>query len=161
MDPRSPASPAVLQQQFETSYKIFQDSLESRRALAEIGSVQKQLAKIASNHALQKQTADLTAAIHTLLDGGPHSSDHAIGLEQANTELTSALNVAESFDRPTPTQALEVYIEAHNASTTRVQEWAALKKGQLTELNQKMKSQSMEPIAIGAIEREVYYLMTR
>jgi photosystem II stability/assembly factor-like uncharacterized protein len=161
MDPRSPASPTVLQQQFETSYKIFQDSLESRRALAEIGSLEEQLAKIASTPALQKQTADLTTSIHALLDGDPHSTERTIGLEQANTELTSALNVAESSDRATPAQALAVYAEARKASAARVQEWASLKKGALADLNQQLKSQSIPPIAIGEIEREVYYLMTR
>jgi photosystem II stability/assembly factor-like uncharacterized protein len=164
MDPRSPANQADLQQQFDVSYKIFEDSLASRRALAEIASVEQQLTKItaaASTSAIQKRAADLTAAIHVLLDGDPQSPERAIGLNQANTELTSALNVAENSDRAIPSQALAVYAEAHTVSTARVQEWVALKKGPLAEFNQQLKAQRSSPIAIGEIEREVYYLMTR
>jgi photosystem II stability/assembly factor-like uncharacterized protein len=160
-DARSPATQADLEQQFQTSYKIFQDSLESRRALAEINSVQEHLKKITADIAaadVAKQAAALDASIHALLDG---DTTRPIGLEQANTELTSALNVAENSDRTTPSQALAVYEEARTASSARVAEWTALKQGPLAALNQQMKAHSMAPIAIGQIEREVYYLMTR
>jgi photosystem II stability/assembly factor-like uncharacterized protein len=166
MDPRSPASPTDLQQQFEISYKIFEDSLQSRRALAEIASVQQQLDKILAQPTAQradvhKQAAALTNSIKSLLDGNPQSTDPSLGLNPANTELTAVLNVAENSTRATPSQALAVYDEARKASTARIQEWSALKKGPLAELNQQMKTQSLKPIAIGEIEREVYSLMTR
>jgi photosystem II stability/assembly factor-like uncharacterized protein len=166
MDPRSPATPAVLQQQFDISYKVFEDSLQSRRALAEIASVQQQLDKILAD-ATQQQTevhrkaAAVSEAIHSLLEGAPQATDRTIGLDPANTELTAVLNVAENSTRTTPSQALAVYDEARKASTARIQEWATLKQGPLADLNQQMKTQSLKPIAIGEIEREVYYLMTR
>jgi hypothetical protein len=37
-DPRSPPSQAELDDQFDVTYKMSADSLQSRRALAEIGS---------------------------------------------------------------------------------------------------------------------------
>lgn len=166
MDPRSPASNSDLQRQFETSYKIFADSLASRRALAEIGSVQEQLAKIAPNGgppntAFAEKMASVNSSIQTILSGGSATDGKRMGLEGANSELTAALHVAESADRETPSQALAVYAQARAASTARVEEWAHLKHGALNELNQLLKAQGAAPIAISEIEREVYYLMTR
>ncbi|HEX4650520.1 MAG TPA: hypothetical protein VH250_03360 [Granulicella sp.] len=166
MDPRSPASPADLQQQFEISYKIFEDSLQSRRALAEIASVQQQLDKILTDTSsqqaeLRKQATALADSIKSLLDGSPQSADASLGLGPANTELTAVLNVAENGTRATPSQALAVYDQARKAVAARIHQWAALKQGPLAQLNQQRKAQSLKPIAIGEIEREVYYLMTR
>jgi photosystem II stability/assembly factor-like uncharacterized protein len=165
-DPRSPATQAGFQRQFELSYKIFTDSLESRRALAEIGSVQNQLSKsiakeVAEKPDLQKRVGDLNKAIDALLSGQSSSAEKLLGLDEANTALTAALHVSESSDRESPAQALELYAQAHKSATSRVQEWTALKKGPLTDLNQQLKAQSLTPIAIAQIEQEVYYLMTR
>ncbi len=165
-DPRSPASQAELETQFNVSYKIFADSLESRRALAETGSVKEQLAngiakEIDRKPDLRKRVAELTASIDALLSGQTPSAKKLMGLDEANTALTAALHVSESSDRATPTQALELYAQAHDATTARVEEWARLKKGPLAELNQQLKLQSLAPITIAEIEQEVYYLMTR
>ena len=165
-DPRSPASQAEMEDQFKISYKIFSDSLQARRALAEIGSVQDQLGKSIAKEAeanteLEKQVSDLTTAIDALLSGQSKSAEKAMGLEEANTALTAALHVSESSDRPIPSQALEVYGQAHMDSASRLQEWSALKQGPLANLNKKLKAQGLTPIAIAEIEREVYYLMTR
>ena len=165
-DPRSPASQAEIEDQFKISYKIFADSLQARRALAEIGSVQKQLGKSIAKEAetnpeLKKQVSDLTTAIDALLSGQSKSAEKAMGLEEANTALTAALHVSESSDRSIPSQALEVYGQAHTDSAARLQEWSALKQGPLANLNEKLKAQGLTPIAIAEIEREVYYLMTR
>ena len=166
MDPRSPASQTDLQQQFDISYRIFADSLESRRALAEIGSVQEQLSKVTSEASagdgdLEKIARDLATAIDAVLAGNSQLPEKSVGLNQANMELTAALHVAESSDRATPSQALAVYAEAHTASAARVAEWKTLKQGPLADLNQRLKAQHHAPIAIAEIEREVYYLMTR
>jgi len=166
MDPRSPASQTELQQQFDISYRIFVDSLDSRRALAEIGSVQAQLSKMTSeasarNGEIDKRAQDLAATIDAVLEGSSQLPEKFMGLNQANTELTAALHVAESSDRTTPSQALAVYAEAHKASSARVAEWTRIKQGPLGDLNQRLKAQRRAPIAIAEIEREVYYLMTR
>jgi hypothetical protein len=166
MDPRSPASQTELEQQFDISYRIFADSLESRRALAEIGSVQAQLSKMTSeasarNGEIDKRAQDLAATIDAVLEGSSQLPEKFMGLNQANTELTAALHVAESSDRTTPSQALAVYAEAHKASSARVAEWTKIKQGPLGDLNQRLKAQRRAPIAIAEIEREVYYLMTR
>jgi hypothetical protein len=158
MDPRCAASSTELQQNFTTSYTIFRGSLESRRALAEIGSVKDQLAKqVFEKPEIVQQQKALLAAIDAITDGTRASP----GLEQANTEITSALNVAESSDRAIPSQALAVYAEASAASTLRVKQWAALKQGALAQFNQQLTREKLVPIAISAIEQEVYLLMTQ
>ena len=153
MDPRSPASARDLQQQFENSYKIFTDSVESRRALAEMDSVQAQLRKLKTS----KKAGEVLSSMASVLAG----DGRTMGLTQANTALTAALHVAESSDRATPAQALDLYAEAHSASRAQVQKWEALKKGGLADLNQQLKAQGQAPIGIAAIEEEVHYLMTR
>ena len=115
-DPRSPASQVELEEQFRAGYKIFAESLDARRALAEIGSVQNQLGKsiakeIEANAELKKRASDLSAAINRLLSGRPQLPEKTLGLEQANTALTAALHVVESSDRPAPSQALVLYAD--------------------------------------------------
>jgi photosystem II stability/assembly factor-like uncharacterized protein len=158
MDPRAAASAAQLQQNFDTTYGIFTASLEARRALAEMESVATQVKRSAAGvDALAAQSRTLLAAIESITAGSGQNT----GLEQANTELTSALNVAESSDRAIPAQALEIFAEASAASSARVKEWAALKQGPLAKYNRQLKSGKLPPIAISAIEHEVDTLMTQ
>ena len=162
MDPRSTASPFDLQQNFATANKIFADSLQARRTLAEMESVKGQLTKNSpSKPALATQAKTLLAAIESITSGSDGSMGLAVGLDQANSELTAALNVAESSDRAIPAQALEVYAEASTASATRIKQWATLKAGPLAKYNQQLKSSNLAPIEISLIEREVYTLMTQ
>ena len=160
-DPRSPATQTELEEQFKTSYTIFRDSLSARQALAEIESVEEQLSKLIASQG-NSETADeckrFVARIDGLVKG---TSAGSLRLDAANQELTAALGVAEGADRATPAQGLEVYAEAKAASGQRISEWAALKKGPLEDLNQKLRAKGLAPIAIAEIEREVHYLMTR
>ncbi len=54
MDPRSPATPEVLAQQLQLGQQIYGETIEARRALAEIDSVQKQLGDIQRKLGQQK-----------------------------------------------------------------------------------------------------------
>jgi hypothetical protein len=160
-DPRSPASQPELDEQFKTGHAIFLDSLNARRALAEIGSVKEQLAKVIASQGTSETADDcrrFTTTIDALVEG---TTGGSLGLDAVNQELTASLSVAESADRATPAQALHVYAEAKAASAQRTAEWSAFKKGPLDTLNQKLKTKGLAPIAIAEIEREVYYLMTR
>jgi photosystem II stability/assembly factor-like uncharacterized protein len=160
-DPRSPATQAEFDAQFETSYKIFLDSLSSRRALAEIDSVKQKLAGVMEKQEgdeMAKNAKEVTASIDALVKG---TDGKALGLDSANQELTAALNMAESSERAMPAQGLEVYAEARAASSRRIEEWTALKNDSIRALNQQLKSKGIAPIAIADIDREVYYLMTR
>lgn len=84
-----------------------------------------------------------------------------MGLKEANTGLTAALGVVESSDRAVPSQAMTVYEQSDQAMKTRVAEWAQLKTGRLTQLNDQLKQANLKPVAIAEIEQMVEYLMTR
>jgi photosystem II stability/assembly factor-like uncharacterized protein len=158
MDPRVAASTAELKQNFAAAYSIFSASLEARRALAEIGSVKDQLTRqTAGNPELAQQKQALLASLDAITSG----SGASLGLEPANSEITSALNVAESSDRPIPSQAIEVFDQAKSASALRVGQWTALKQGALAQFNQQLTRHKLTPIAISAIEHEVFVLMTQ
>jgi hypothetical protein len=158
MDPRSKATTTELQQNFATTYGIFRASLQARRALAELGSVKDQLTKDAfSNPQIAQQQKALLASIDAIISGtgaGP-------GLEQANSEITAVLTVAEGSDRPIPSQAVQVYSEASTTSALGIKAWATLKQGALAQFNQQLTRAQLAPIAISAIEHEVYVLMTQ
>ena len=158
MDPRLQATTASSSRTSPRRTSIFSASLEARRALAEIGSVKDQLAQRSSGGSqIIQQTTALRASIEVITSG----TEASLGLDQANSEMTSALNVAESSDRPIPSQAMNVYAEASAASALRIQQWAALKQGPLAQFNQQLTRAKLPPVAISAIEREVYVLMTQ
>jgi hypothetical protein len=158
MDPRSSATTAELQQDFTATYEIFSASLQARRALAELGSVKDQLTKGSfTNPQIVQQRKTLLASVEAITSG----TGAGLGLDQANSEITAALNVAESSDRAIPAQAIQLYAEASAASELRIKEWATLKQGALAQFNQQLKRERLAPIAISAIEHEVYLLMTQ
>jgi len=158
-DPRSAASPAQLAAQFATGVSIFSDSLACRRALAEIAAVNERLTQaLVAPGGRTNRTAASTKLLRQKLAGLVEGSS---GLATANSELTSALNVVESSDRPVPAQALAVYELARTASQAKLAQWATLKAGPLAKLDRERQADGISPVAIRAIEREVDYLMTR
>jgi hypothetical protein len=131
-DPRSAASPAQLAAQFATGVSIFSDSLACRRALAEIAAVNERLTQaLVAPGGRTNRTAASTKVLRQKLAGLVEGGS---GLATANSELTSALNVVESSDRPVPAQALAVYELARTASQAKLAQWATLKAGPLAKL---------------------------
>ncbi len=164
MDPRSPATPEILQQQWELGEQIFVETLEARRALAEIASVQKQLASAEQkvgehNAALKSALADAQAEMSKILTN--RGTAQPGGLQAAYSELTSALRVVEGGDRAAPSQAIAVYKEASQRAKAAIAEWAEFKQGRVPQLNQKLHEGNVDPIAISEIEKEVQFLMSR
>ena len=166
MDPRSPATPEVLAQQFQLGQQIFTETMEARRALAEIGSVQRQLVDIQgkledSNPQLKLAVAEAQAAIRAILSNSQKDSDRAAGLKDAYEGLTSALRVVKGGDREVPSQAVAVYKESSQQASARIREWGAFKRGTLPALNQQLRNAKFASIAISEIEQTVEFLMTR
>jgi photosystem II stability/assembly factor-like uncharacterized protein len=159
MDPRSPATPRDLEQRLQLSRKIFVEALNSRQALSEIKSVQKQLSdlrgKLGEDHADLKSTlTQLEADLRKILVPQEPASN-AIGFEMANTGLAAALGVVESGDRAAPSQALVLYHESSEAAKLHIGEWNRFKTIQLHQLNQKLHEHNMAPIAIRETAEEV------
>jgi photosystem II stability/assembly factor-like uncharacterized protein len=173
MDPRSPATPEVLTRQLELGRQIFGETLAARRALAEIGSVQKKLADVdrkldqrpdqkpEPKLELQKsETQDVhlksavqkaQAALLKILTTKENDGGGTAGLTDANVALASALRVVESGDREVPAQAIAVFQEASQQVKTRIAEWTQFKQTVLPQLNEQLRQSNLAPIAIGGI----------
>ncbi len=166
MDPRSSATAETLQQQLRWGRQMFDESLEARRTLAEGGSVQKQLADELErlgehNPELRADLAKTQSEIGEILAGKKAAPEEAKGLQQAYSELASALRMVESGDRAVPAQALAAYDESDKNIKARIAQWNNFKRTLLPELNQKLRQEKVAPIAISEIEQEVRFLMTR
>jgi photosystem II stability/assembly factor-like uncharacterized protein len=165
MDLRSPATSKTLQQQLQVGQQMFAETLEARRALAEIASLQKQLTdleqKLGDNSAMKPAVADAQAELSKIVTGKGTVPGQTAGLQGAFAELTSALRVVESGDRAVPAQAIAIYDESNQRIKTAIAEWSEFKTTKLPQLNQKLQEGNLAPIAISEIEQEVEFLMTR
>ncbi|HEY3975459.1 MAG TPA: hypothetical protein VGM18_20835 [Candidatus Sulfotelmatobacter sp.] len=156
MDPRSTATTAELEQQFELGQQIYQETLQSRRAVEEIHSLQTRLSDLQTKLSpgqtdLNAIVASPAAEIRKILDGNAP----ALGLEKANSGLAAALRVVESGDRTVPSQAIALYKESSAAMKMAVAEWSQFKTTRLPQLNQQLQQAKIAPIAISEIEKEV------
>jgi photosystem II stability/assembly factor-like uncharacterized protein len=165
MDPRSSATAEILQQQLQLGQQIFDETIEARRALAEINSVQKQLSDIQTKLGPQTTSLKLTLAeVQSGMDNiltNKKDDRKNPGLHDANTALASALAVVENGDRTTPSQAIAVYKESSQQVKTRIAEWSRFKETRLAQLNQQLREANLAPIAIAEVEQQVEYLRSR
>jgi photosystem II stability/assembly factor-like uncharacterized protein len=167
MDPRSPATREILEQQLQLGRKIFAEVQEGRRALAEISLVQKQLADVQQklgeqDSAVKAALAEAQAEIGRIVSNkGIAQNAQAGGLQEAFTGLTSALRAVENGDRAVPSQVIAVYDESSARMKARMAEWATFKQTKLPPLNQKLREGKLAPIVISEIEEEVEVLVSR
>ncbi len=166
MDPRCSATPAVLQQQQDLALRIYEDTLRSRKAMAEIQSVQKELKglqpRMAQNPSWSTRAHQLIQSLAQIIKGSAENGGTgAMGLKDANTGLASVLDVVESGDRAVPAQGEELYRQSRQAMNQRVQQWQTLKATELQQLNRQLLKAKVAPIQISRIEQEVFYQMTR
>jgi hypothetical protein len=165
MDPRSPATAEVLQQQVQLGRQIFVEATEARRTLAEIASVQKQLAdveqKARQNPTLGAALADAQSEIAKIVSNKENHQQQNEGLEESYSELASALHVVEGGDRAVPSQAIAVYKASSQRLKEGIAQWTTFKQMKLAQINQKLREGNLAPIAIAEIEQEVQFLMSR
>lgn len=166
MDPRSPATPEILQRQLELGRQIFGETLEARRALAEITSVQKQLTDAQQklgeqNPSLKSAVANVLSELAGILSNKENKERPPAGLQEGYSEMVSALRVVEGGDRAVPAQAIAVYEESSQRVKIGIAAWAKFKETKLPQLNQQLREGNLAPIAISEIEREVEFLMSR
>ncbi len=167
MDPRSPATPDVLQQQQQLGQQIFAETQEARRVLAEIDAVQKELGEIEQklaekNPTLKSAVIDAQSELAKILVNKEVSQQRpGGGLQSGSSELASALRVVESGDRAVPSQAIAVYKESSQSVKEGIAQWSNFKQTNLAQLNQKLREENLAPIAISEIENEVQFLISR
>ncbi len=163
MDPRCPSPTAVLAQQYALAESIYAQVLQSRKAMAELESVDNQLKKFT---AASDTPDDLKSAIQTAeaklnaIRSGGHA-ESAPGLAEATSGLGSVLRVVESGDREAPASALEIFTQMKKASADGIAAWQHFKTADLATLNTALSAAHREPIHIAAIEEDVDYAMTR
>ena len=168
MDPRSIAATEVLDQQFALAGSIYRETLASRKAMAELESVETQLNALQSRNSnpvdLQRELRSALAKLQTLKngrDGVSNASEKQIGLADANTGLGVALRVVESGDRPAPAQAIVIFDQMKNAANTQIAAWQHFKVSDLARVNAALQRAHQPPLQIAAIEEQVHYAMTR
>jgi photosystem II stability/assembly factor-like uncharacterized protein len=166
MDPRSPATPETLRQQLQLGQQVFAGTLDARRALAEIVSLQKQLADLQQkvgekDSAIKSALVDAQTEVAKILKKPETVPGQTGGLQEAFTEMASALRVVEGGDRAVPSQATAVYNESSQGIKTALAEWSEFKTTRLARLNQKLSEANLAPIVISEIEQEVQFLMSR
>jgi photosystem II stability/assembly factor-like uncharacterized protein len=165
MDPRSQATPAELKEQLRVALEIFGELRNSRKALAEIGAVKKQLAEAKTQVASKDpqvltQITSVEAAIAKIEKGDktmPGARGAINGLESANTGLSAALRVVDGGDRALHSQAIELYHEADQEAKAGIAQWAQLKSGELNQLNKSLPSAGAKAIQVSEIEQEAEY----
>jgi photosystem II stability/assembly factor-like uncharacterized protein len=168
MDPRSAATSQVLDQQFTVADAIYLQTLASRKAMAELESVESQLKKLGStsdNSAdLQKTLRAALAKLQTIR-GEEHPNlnepQKEIGLAEANAGLGVVLRVVESGDRPAPAQALAIFDDMKRAANEQIAAWQRFKVNELAKVNAELQRAHQAPLEISAIEEQVHYAMTR
>ena len=166
MDPRSSATPEVLARQLQLGRQIFDDTMEARRALAEIGSVQKQLSDLQAKlnspgQQLVSALVDAQVSLNKILKHKEDATSQGPGLQNSYLGLAAALRVVESGDRDVPSQAVALYEESKQNVKSSISEWDGFKRNRLPALNQQLRDADLTPVAISEIEREVQELMTR
>jgi photosystem II stability/assembly factor-like uncharacterized protein len=165
MDPRSSATQEILRQQLRLGQQIFAETLEARRALAEIASLQKQLADREQKPG--EKGSDIKSALAeaqteiSKIEGKPGNVGPASGLQDAFADMASALRVVEGGDRAVPSQAIAVYNESSQRVKIAIEAWSEFKATKLLPLNQKLSEANLAPIAISEIEQEIQCLMSR
>ncbi len=155
MDPRSTATPHQLEQQLKLGHQIFAEALESRKVLATIHSVQKQISDLQSKlqqHADVKASTEMASTeVDAILTGAPSGE---MGLETASGGLAAALRVVESSDGPVPVQALEIEHECSAGMKLAFAKWNDFKVKRLPQLNEQLKRASLPPVLTADKERE-------
>ena len=159
MDPRSPATPRDLEEQLRLGREIFAEAVTGRQTLAEIRSAQKQLSdveeKLGGHADLKSAVSQLQSEIRRILAGSDDPTNNAVGLENANAGVASALAVVESGDRAVPSQAIVLYHDSSQALKLRIADWNHVKTNWLPQLNQHLRQNNIVPIAISEIAEEV------
>jgi cell division septum initiation protein DivIVA len=157
MDPRSPATPEILQQQVQLGKQIFAETVEARHALGEITSLQKQIAdleqKVGEKDSIVKSAlVDAQTEISTIVTKPKAIPGQTAGLQEAFADMVSALRVVEGGDRAVPSQAVAVYNESKQRVKAGIAEWNEFKNTKLPSLNKKLSEANLAPISISKVE---------
>jgi len=168
MDPRVDATTQTLEHQFTLADSIYVQTLSTRKAMAELESIESQLRKLigqenppALSHSLHEALATLEQIRAGEKNSGEQSHKSEAGLAQANSGLSVALRMVESGHREAPSQALDIFDQMSAAARNRIAALERFKTTTLKDVNAALVRANQPPIQIAAIEEQVHYAMTR
>jgi len=151
MDPRTQASASALVEQFRWSQRVFEDMVATRKAIAEINRVKRDLIAAEarpgqSQPAFHSSISASREAIGTILDGVPLQKN--TGLESVNRGLTIALTSIDGADRTPPAQVIALAQDSAKMLKDSLAKWAAFKRESLPNLNNQLRGAGLPVIAI-------------
>ncbi|HTW62378.1 MAG TPA: hypothetical protein VMD55_11265 [Terracidiphilus sp.] len=172
MDPRVTATPQELARQYALADSVYGQTLLSRKAMAELASVESRLTTLVGNAPPPELAAILAGALARLKriesgeeedsdEGSDGKQENEAGLAQANAGLAAVLGVCESGHRQPPAQALELLSQVSKAARESIAAWQHFKSADLAQVNAALARAHLQPIRIAAIEEQVHYAMTR
>jgi hypothetical protein len=139
MDPRVKATPAALQQQFQTLTRLSSLLGDSSKAALQAKSAQEQLQKTSASGTASDSAKALEKRIGELLEGG-EEPNAAPGLATVNESIYTLYNIVGQVDAaPTPAQ-LQAVDAAAQQLPSLLQQWQAILTKDLPTLNQQLKS---------------------
>jgi hypothetical protein len=155
MDPRSSATPEILQQQWQLAQQIFAETIDARSSLAEMVSAQAKLDEVLQkldekSSAFKASLQDAQAQIARIVGKNELSPEKIPGLQDAYSDLASALHVVEGGNRPIPSQVLALYQESSQRVRAGIADWKRLKEVNLQKLNQKLREEGLAVIPASA-----------
>ncbi len=157
MDPRSPATPAVLTVQFQWAQRAFDDMVDARKAILQLQSLETRLSK--ASQQLDPAKRDTAVAIasaqkHVVVILSQEGGAADLSLQEASRALTAALNGIESADRTPPSQLIALYQQASAAAKARLAEWATFEQQTLPALNRQLEAAGIARIQVSELEHE-------
>ncbi|HEX4007898.1 MAG TPA: hypothetical protein VHX60_17120 [Acidobacteriaceae bacterium] len=168
MDPRCACTQAVLNTQYALATSIYAQMLAGRKAMAELESVESQIAKLdAKDPSTPADVAEAIRTVQSKLDairgGGRHPSTTgaAPGLAESASALGTVMRIVEGGDRAAPASAVTIFDQMGKIEREKVAAWEQFKKTDLAALNAALVKANRQPLKIAAIEEQVHYAMTR
>ncbi len=166
MDPRSQATAAELNEQLRLGLEIFSELRTSRKALAEMGAVKKQIAalpgqSLSKRQELLAEITNLNVQIERIEKGEKAAPGTVSGLASASMGLGAALRVVENSDRAIPSQTMDLYRDSSKTAQAGMADWMRVKSEQLSKLNESLKKAGLAAVQISEIEHEVEFLLSQ
>jgi photosystem II stability/assembly factor-like uncharacterized protein len=146
LDPRSTATPVDLAKQFDLARKVAALARQSSQLTRSLLALRKQLGDLRSTSPLI-QAVDTDAAKIVGTGGSRAAATTPTGLGAVSSDLNAVNSVVDSADRTPPAQAYALFEQARHNLAVLVASWEALKKGELSELNQTLRAQNLPEIA--------------
>ncbi len=156
MDPRVQTPPTGIQKMFEISYGSYEGMQRSRDALAQLGSLRKQLEDLKKRAgqgaladalvALDKKAASLEGQAGGGGFGAPAAGEPTFN--RMNGQLLSLMNLVEGADVTPTTQAQSAFTESQKALNELLSRWRDIKEKELKAINEQLRGANLPTVTM-------------